>query len=251
MARRNTETEKELARAVKSYNQRIDRAVKSGRLRPEIAPERKSVKEIKAEFAHLSPMQRGKALANTARELRKISERNALQIVKTAGGVEMTRFELNAARAEYKKAKRRKQQEAKRRKQAQAKAPKIGGVDVEPPREWGENLAPPNPDKPQDFETFRQRVERTRAFLNPRQWSFYREDLLKNLEMHYTGADLERIKDALKHISDANLEKAYRDGATFAEQSYHYEAGKSVEKVLESMKPYFDIDVETEETETE
>lgn len=236
--RKATQAEKELARAVKTYNQRIDRALKSGRLRPETAPERKSVREIKARFAQMTPLQRGRMIAQEAKDLRRISNKNALELVKTSGGVEMTRFEYENSRVIFERAKRKQQAEDRKKRKAAATVPKLGGVPVREPAAWGEGIAPPNPEYSTDISGFREKVGSDYVFFEAGEWRLYRIYLERNFEKHYMGDDLAKLKEALAKISDTDLGRAYRAGEEFASQGYHYEESPDISAMLDAMEKY-------------
>lgn len=236
-----TKSELELRRAVRAYNQRIDRAVKSGRISPEIAPQKVSLREIKKGVSELGIRKRAPEMRRIARDLRQMGKRDALKIVKTEGGVEITKYEFERARQLYERAKQKQIREAQKKRAADKNAPKLGGVPVKPPRAWGEGAAPPNPEKATTVQEFAEKLEAVGRYIGGgNEWTLYRMELLLNFQKHYSGENLAAMKKALARISDANLERAYRAGEDFADQSYHYEASADVSPMLAEMAKYYD-----------
>lgn len=236
-----TQSEIELRKAVRAYNQRIDRALKSGRITPELAPQKVSLREIKKDVSNLDARKRAPEMRRITKELREMSRRDALKIVKTEGGVEITKYEYNRAKQLYEKAKKKQIAEAKKKALADKNAPKLGGVPVKPPRGWGEGAAPPNPEKATTPAEFAEKVEAAARFIGGgNEWTLYRIELIMNFNKHYSGENLRTLKQSLEHISDANLEKAYHAGEDFADQSFHYEENPDVSRILDTMANYHD-----------
>lgn len=235
-----TKSESQLSKAVKNYNARINRALKTGKIRPENAPPRASVAEIKRGISpDLTPLQRGKALSEAARQLDR-ARAAAMKTVKTQGGVEVTQYDYNQAIRNFERAKRKQAEEEAKKKAAEAAAPKFGGVNIERPRAWGEGATPGNPETAKTWERFRERAEAAIRYLRGNEWELYRANLLKNYEMHYTGKTLKQLKRQLKRISNSNLERAYRAGAKFALQDYQYESEPEIQTMLETMQSWVD-----------
>lgn len=234
-ARARQSADKQLAAAVRRYNDKITRDIKRGILTPETAPPRLRVRELKQTISRdLSPLQRGAAIYRLAQEIDKKQSRDFANVT-TAGGVQVPAKMLERARVKYAKAKRKHEEEEAKRQAAEAEAPKFGGVPVQPPRAWGEGAVPGNPETAQTWEKFVERAKAAEKYLAAGEWELYRRDLLRNYENHYTGENLRKMKKALKKISNANLERAYRAGADFAVQSYHYESETDVDGMLEIM----------------
>lgn len=234
--------DKQLAAAVRRYNDKIRRDVARGILTPETAPPRLRVKELKATIPQgLTPLQRGAALHRLAQEVGKRQARDFANVT-TPAGVQVPAAVYEQARAQYAKAKRKHAEEEAKRQAAEAEAPKFGGVPVQPPRAWGEGAVPGNPETAKTWEKFLERAEAAAKYLSAGEWELYRRDLIANYEKHYTGDNLQKMLDALKKISNKNLESAYRAGADFAAQSYHYESEPDVAEMLQVMKSWADIE---------
>ena len=156
---RRTKAEKQLADAVRRYNDKISRDIKRGKLTPATAPARLSVREIKKGIDKgLTPLQRGAALSRAALEIGKRQKRD-FSTIRTPGGVQVARAAYEKAKSEYERAKRKQIEEEAKRQAALAESPKFGGIPVQQPRSWGEGAVPGNPDTATTFERFVERAD--------------------------------------------------------------------------------------------
>lgn len=235
-ARKNTATEKALARAVKSFNQRVDRALKAGRLTPDTAPARRSMKEIRADLQGMTPQMRGKAMKALTAELKRISDKDALQLVKTEGGVTMTKYEVAQAERLTAKAKRNIERSQRRKRKREREAATIAGQRAQPVPEWSDGIQPAKPTMSKESESARQKLRQLELLAIGGEWAKYRANLIKNLENHYTGADLKKALNFLSSLSDADLRTLFESGDEFASQDYHYEAKPAVNHAIEKAK---------------
>lgn len=234
--KKNSATEAALARAVKSFNQRIDRAVASGRLTAETAPTRRTMKEIRESLVGLSPQMRGKAMKALTSELRAISEKDALQLVKTDGGIMLTKYEIEKAERETKKARRNIDRSQAQKRKSLREAAKIAGQRAEDVPTWSDGIQPAKPTQSKDIAGARKKLQQLELLSIGGEWAKYRQNLIINLQNHYTGADLRKALNFLRGLSDADLKTLYEKDADFASQDYHYEGSASIGKAIDEAK---------------
>lgn len=234
--KKNSATEAALARAVKSFNQRVDRAVASGRLTAETAPTRRSMKEIRESLVGLSPQMRGKAMKALTSELRRISEKDALRLVKTDGGIMLTKYEIEKAERDTKKARRNIDRSQAQKRKSLREAAKIAGQRAEDVPAWSDGIQPAKPTQSKDIAGAREKLRQLELLSIGGEWAKYRQNLITNLQNHYTGADLRKALDFLRGLSDAELKTLYEKGADFASQDYHYEGSASIGKAIDEAK---------------
>lgn len=234
--KKNSATEAALARAVKSFNQRVDRAVASGRLTAETAPTRRSMKEIRESLVGLSPQMRGKAMKALTSELRLISEKDALRLVKTDGGIMLTKYEIEKAERDTKKARRNIDRSQAQKRKQQREAAKIAGQRAEDVPAWSDGIQPAKPTQSKDIAGAREKLRQLELLSIGGEWAKYRQNLITNLQNHYTGADLRKALDFLRGLSDAELKTLYEKDADFASQDYHYEGSASIGKAIDEAK---------------
>lgn len=234
--KKNSATEAALARAVKSFNQRVDRAVASGRLTAETAPTRRSMKEIRESLVGLSPQMRGKAMKALTSELRLISEKDALRLVKTDGGIMLTKYEIEKAERDTKKARRNIERSQAQKRKQQREAAKIAGQRAEDVPSWSDGIQPAKPTQSKDIAGAREKLRQLELLSIGGEWAKYRQNLIINLQNHYTGADLRKALNFLRGLSDAQLKTLYEKDAEFATQGYHYEESASITKAIDEAK---------------
>lgn len=234
--KKNSATEAALARAVKSFNQRVDRAVASGRLTAETAPTRRSMKEIRESLVGLSPQMRGKAMKALTSELRLISEKDALRLVKTDGGIMLTKYEIEKAERDTKKARRNIDRSQAQKRKSLREAAKINGQRAEDVPAWSDGIQPAKPTQSKDIAGAREKLRQLELLSIGGEWAKYRDNLAKNLELHYTGDDLREALNFLRGLSDAQLKTLYEKDAEFASQGYHYEESSSITKAIDEAK---------------
>lgn len=234
--KKNTATEAALARAVRAFNQRIDRAVASGRLTAETAPERRTMKEIRESLVGLSPQMRGKAMKALTSELRQISEKDALQLVKTDGGLLMTKYAIAQAERYTKKARRNIERSQAQKRKRQREAAQVAGQRAENVPSWSDGIQPANPTQSKDVAGAREKMHQLELLAIGGEWAKYRENLIKNLRNHYGGAELRKGLNFLGSLSDAQLKTLFEKEADFATQDYHYEGSASITKAIDEAK---------------
>ena len=232
--RKNTATEAALARAVKTFNQRVNRAIAAGRLPAESAPTKRTMREIREMFVGMSPQMRGKAMKAMTAELKKISEKDALSLVKTDGGLLLTKYDIERTARNTEKAKRRIAEEQRRNRKKNREAARVQGQKAQDVPSWSDGISPAQPEKSKTFESARMKLQQLELLAIGGEWSKYRENLMRNLENHYTGSDLQKAKDFLNSISDAELKQLYEEREDFADQGYHYETSKNITAAIES-----------------
>lgn len=232
--RKNTATEAALAHAVKTFNQRVSRAIASGRLPAESAPTRRTMRQIREMFVGMSPQMRGKSMKAMTAELKKISEKDALSLVKTDGGLLLTKYDIERTQRMTEKAKRRLKEEDRRKRKKNREAARVQGQKAQDVPSWGDGISPAKPGQSKSYESARMKLQQLELLAIGGEWSKYRANLTKNLEAHYSGSDLQKAKDFLNSISDAELKQLYESGEDFADQGYHYETSANVSAAISS-----------------
>lgn len=226
---KKTKTLESLEKAVRSYNQKINRAVKSGKIPFEARPVSASLRQIKKETEGMTPKQRYAYYKAWEKELRQIQNPGALTLAKTDGGILVTEYEIGRVKRQTRQAKRRDAAEQKRAVADAQNVPQIGGVplgDAEG-RSWSKQHRIPMPHaKDRKFDDFEARVRSLTALGQHAlggEWAEYRAELVMNIEKNYGKATAQKFKRELSKITNASLERAYHEGAEFADQDFHYD----------------------------
>lgn len=224
---KKTKTLEALEKAVRSYNQKINRAVKSGKIPFEARPRAASIRELKAETAGMTPKQRYAYYKSWEKELSQIHKPGALSVVKADSGDLVTQYEYESVKRQYKRASVRAKAEAERAEKDAQSIPQIKGVPVEDVRAYGKQHRPPKPHavdrRWHDFESRMSSLKALSQHALGGEWAEYRAELIMNIEKNYSKYYARKLKAELEKISNDQLEKAYHAGAEFADQDFHYD----------------------------
>ena len=242
--KKQTKTVAALAKAVKSYNQRIDRAVKSGRLPADVAPPRASVKTIKGMTVGMSPQQAGQVLAAWTRELQKIHDKNALSMVKTEGGLTVTEYEVGRVKRMTKRYKKQVKATRERAEKARAEIPEIGGVKTAEGRAWSDKVETPQPlAKPgtaKGRERSRSALDVLEAIAMGGAWEQYKKNLIKAVKENFSGDDAKRVIEKIRKIPAGTIGNVFESkGESWADIHYWYDI-KQMENWLASLENAID-----------
>ena len=223
---KKTKTLESLEKAVRSYNQKINRAVKSGRIPIEARPRSASIRELKAETVGMTPKQRYAYYKTWEKELSQIHKPGALSVVRVDSGDLVTQYEYESVKRQYKRASARAKAEMERAEKDAQSIPQINGVPVEDVKAYGKQHRPPKPhDAGRKWHDFVSRMSSLKALSQHAfggEWAEYRAELIMNIEKNYSPSFARKFKRELEKVTNDQLEKAYHAGAEFALQDFHY-----------------------------
>lgn len=179
---------------------------------------------------------RGKAMKALTAELKRISDKDALQLVKTEGGVVLTKYDIARAERLTAQANRNIERSQRRKRKREREAAKIAGQRAQEVPEWSDGIKAAKPTMSKESELARQKLRQLELLAIGGEWAKYRENLARNLEEHYTGADLKKALNFLSSLSDADLRALFESDDQFASQDYHYEPKSDVNHAIEKAK---------------
>ena len=224
--RKLTKTEAGLAKLVKAYNQKITRALQSGRIPAEAAPATVKTREIKALATGMTRAERAAFFRTWSSDLKRIMKPGALQLTTTAGGQTVTRYEAERVKRLTKLAEKRAEEEQARAEKDAVSIPLVGGVPVGEGQAWTRQQRIPKPHNlPQSFKGVESRLSGVQALTIHAlggEWAEYRAELLANVRSKYDDKTVAKFERLLAKISNADLERAYHKGVVFANQDFHY-----------------------------
>lgn len=210
--RKQTASEKALAREVKAFNQRVQRAAKSGKLPADVLPEKASVRAIKEVAEGMTPKERYRYFQKQIRQLRRSAERGAFDIVRTESGAELTRYDYERSRNALLQAKRRREVEKRLADAAKREAEQIRGVPV---KAYADLPSIPNVPKAKRSAEAKALLRELEVMSMGGDWAKYRNNLRKYYRDHYGGAELKRLEALLNAITNTELASAYYAGENF------------------------------------
>lgn len=210
--RKQSASEKALAREVKAFNQRVDRAARSGKLPADVLPEKASVKAIKEIAEGMTPKERYSYFQKQIRQLRKSAQKGAFEVVRTDSGVELTRYDYERSRNALLQAKRRRNAEKRAAEAAKQQAEQIRG---EPVKSYADLPAIPNVPKAKTSAEAKALLRELEVMSMGGDWAKYRNNLRKYYRDHYGGAELKRLEALLNSITNTELASAYYAGENF------------------------------------
>lgn len=234
---------RDLEKSVRAYNRAIERAVKSGKITAEQAPQKvQKVSDIFAPPRGASAKAYRAQAREIAARLDKAQLQTAFNLRKLPSGEKVTQFEWRQYQKQYREAEKKRQQKAAEAAEQAKQAEQLGGKKIEAPA-WGKKLNPPKqltPDKIKTAEQLAGATASATAFLNRLEWDVYKSNLLKNLREHYTGADLAAIRKKVRSLTPDQIKKAYESGQDWAQQDWHYdpEGGHNAADVIKSIDEF-------------
>lgn len=233
--------ERDLAKAVRSFNQIVSRAIKSGRVPEAAAPVPESVRKIKQAAREMTDSEKRAYYREQIRILKKIKLKTAFDVVESENGAKTTKFEKRRAEKAVREENKRR---AERLAALRERPVQVGGKTVKGAQKIADesNLQPIKFDfrkkTKQDWEDFKRaykRYEKPKGALYLRQLKKAADD---NLLPKYARL----IKEELDKIGASGLDKAYKQGYEFADLDQYYEPGghsaEHGEQLLRSARKY-------------
>lgn len=215
-----TKLEKELAKEVKNYNARLTQALKSGRLKPEQAPERAAVKDLKAQLEGLSAKKRSDTLRKLINELKRFTAKTS-KIVKTEGGLEITEYQYRQVKRLTREAEKAAEKSRQMKEKAEQKVKRIQGIPTETAQAWEDQTKISKPLQAKSWEKFKQKFQSLNKQARSL-WTIYRENLTWTIE-HYCYQPLVSSALALlRQISDDELAYHHAQGRNFVFINWWY-----------------------------
>ena len=214
--------ERDLAKAVKLFNQSVTRAIAAGKVPAEIAPAKESVRAIKAAAREMTDTEKRAYYREQIRTLKKIRLKTAFEIVTSPSGASATKFEIRRAKAAIRKENKLRQARA----EAKAKRPvKVGGQEIKGAQRVAEDAAlkPINFDfrkkSSKDWESFKQayrKAERPHGIE-------YMQNIKKAAHEHLNSKFAALISKEIDRLGPKKLEDAYKRGEEFADIDFYYD----------------------------
>ena len=224
--------QRKLKAEVRKFNSKIEKAVTSGKIDKETAPERASYDRImrySVPAAGTAAEQTAAIKAATA-ALEEVQKAGALDVVK-AGEASVTRYTLQQYKRAAEKARKGREDAKAEIERIKEHGAQVGGrsvVNVERLQEKA-RYSIPEPGKSTflktsgDFEKWAKRFEHT--FFDVNVWENYRTNLAKNIRKHMSRADAKKMTNFLYSLTADQLQTLYdnKDQNKFISQDVYYD----------------------------